>query len=338
MEGLEALLAVPNGRPLEDWIRTDAAVLRAGREALNEVAALLGQVLRLPEEVFEVVLHCRLVPSVAPLTLARVEELHLCCWLPLLLLVAIGGTGESRRGRPKHRATITSTAHLLASSAWLLLPQHVEAINVEDSGVAIIQLARPVLRIPHGVSGLVAAPAFATLVRLICVMSLLLLGRLLGCLRASDLTLLLFATLAAALIAALRGLLSPVTAIWLLAAVVVLLLVALATAVVVLRGTAHVGGNEWRCLFVPSRLLWLRQLRGLALLVGLLGSLGSPQDLRPERLRLRVAGIRALGGSSRLGLCLLLRLPAEARFVLVALALVILAVVVALWLAFLVLV
>lgn len=94
MEGLVTLLAVPGSRTLEDWVGADAAVLLPGRQALNKVAALLGQVLRLAEEVLEVVLHSRFVLGITGLTLfCRIDDLHLRGGFALLLLVRSSGEG-----------------------------------------------------------------------------------------------------------------------------------------------------------------------------------------------------------------------------------------------------
>jgi hypothetical protein len=69
MEGLAALLAVPQSRPLVDEVLAYNALLGAGSELLYEESALFGQVFELTEEVFEVVLDLGLVAFVFALLL-----------------------------------------------------------------------------------------------------------------------------------------------------------------------------------------------------------------------------------------------------------------------------
>lgn len=57
MEGLAALEAVPESASLVNRVGADDALLGARGEALDQVLALVGEVLRLLQEVFEVVSH-----------------------------------------------------------------------------------------------------------------------------------------------------------------------------------------------------------------------------------------------------------------------------------------
>lgn len=84
MEGLVALLAVPDCGPLEDLIGADAALLLASGQGLHEVTALLAHILRLLQEVLKVVLHGSLVFQVLLLSVLGIDELHLHRVLGLL--------------------------------------------------------------------------------------------------------------------------------------------------------------------------------------------------------------------------------------------------------------
>jgi len=63
MEGLAALLTVPNGAPLINRVRANRALLGPLGEGLNEVLALVSQVVVLVQEILEVVLHGHLVSA-----------------------------------------------------------------------------------------------------------------------------------------------------------------------------------------------------------------------------------------------------------------------------------
>lgn len=128
MEWLAALLAVPDGTALINWVRADDAFLRTSGQRFYKSLALLSQVIVVAQEVEWVVAHARFVLHVLSTMLQDCELLWKLAWMLGSVLEGAQSAGGSLNERLLHLIPIATCSSTRRSCCRLaLVPSSIRA-------------------------------------------------------------------------------------------------------------------------------------------------------------------------------------------------------------------